>query len=107
MVESTKKSADAGGFFEEYDVIHVYSRADAIEGGMLLDVTKVACEMGFRYPTAITHAASHDCVAWNDADSERKGIVQDENDRVRHVLACLLIAIRTSGFTDEDRILFT
>jgi hypothetical protein len=106
MVESTKKSADAGGIFEEYDLIHVYSRTDAIEDGMLLDVTTVAREMGFRYPTAITHAAWHDCVAWNDADSERKRIVQDENHRLRHVLARLLIAIRTSGFKDEDRIFF-
>jgi len=106
MVEITKKGADAGGIFEGYDLIHVYSRADAIEDGMLLDVTTVARDMGFRYPTAITHAAWHDCVAWNDADSERKGIVQDENQRVRHILARLLIAIRTSGFKDEDRIFF-
>jgi len=106
MVESTKKSTDAGGFFEEYDVIHVYSRADAIEDGMLLDVTTVARDMGFRYPTAITHAAWHDCVAWSDAENERRGTAQDENHRLRHVLARLLIAIRTSGFKDEDRIFF-
>jgi len=106
MEEATKNSADAGGFFEEHDLIHVYSRAEAIEDGMLLDVTTVAREMGFRYPTAITHAAWHDCVAWSDAEIERTGIMQDENQRLRHVLARLLIAIRTSGFEDEDRIFF-
>jgi len=100
MEESTKTGVDAGGVFEEYDLIHVYSRAEAIEDGMLLDVKTVAREMGFRYPTAITHAAWHDCVAWNDADSERKGVMYDENQRLRHVLARLLIAIRTSGFKD-------
>jgi len=106
MEESTENRANSGGFFEEYDLIHVYSRADAIGDGMLLDVTTVAREMGFRYPTAFTHAAWHDCVAWSEAEIERKGIVYDESQRLRHVLARLLIAIRTSGFEDEDRIFF-
>jgi hypothetical protein len=105
MKESTENSSDACGF-EEYDMIHVYSREEAIKDGMLLDVTTVAHEMGFRYPTAVTHAAWHDCVAWSDAEIERKGVVQDENQRLRHILARLLIAIRTSISKDDDYIFF-
>ena len=87
-------------------MIHSYSRAEAIEDGMLLDVTPIASGMGFRYPTAITHAVWHDCIAWDDAEGERKGIVHDETWRLHHVLARLLNAIRALTSGPEDRILF-
>ena len=40
-------------------VIHSYSRAQAIEDGVLVDVTVTAKEVGFRWPVVIT-AALHD-----------------------------------------------
>jgi hypothetical protein len=42
--------------FENFDVIHSYSRAEAIRDGVLIDVTAVAREAGFRYPVALTAA---------------------------------------------------
>ena len=43
--------------FEPSDLIHSYTRAQAIEDGVLVDVSDVAKEAGFKLPVAITHAA--------------------------------------------------
>ena len=42
--------------FEGADVIHSYTRKQAIADGVLVDVTTVAKEAGIRYPTALTQA---------------------------------------------------
>jgi hypothetical protein len=49
--------------FEEADLIHRYSRADALRDGVLIDVSATAWEAGFRYPVALTAAAWGRCVA--------------------------------------------
>jgi hypothetical protein len=38
------------------ETISVYSRAQAIEDGVLIDVSQMAREAGFKYPTVITTA---------------------------------------------------
>lgn len=38
------------------DVIHSYTRAEAIADGVLVDVTELAKEAGLKYPVALTHA---------------------------------------------------
>ncbi len=40
--------------FSEADIIYTYSRAQAIEDGVLVDVTEMAREAGFVWPVAIT-----------------------------------------------------
>lgn len=47
--------ADAALFTEE-DIIHRYTRKQAIEDGVLVDVTETARGMGFAYPVALTAA---------------------------------------------------
>ena len=48
--------------FDESNIIHRYSRADAIRDGVLIDVSAVAREAGFKYPVALTAAAWAKCV---------------------------------------------
>jgi hypothetical protein len=43
--------------FEEADLIHRYTRADALRDGVLVDVSATAREAGFRWPVALTRAA--------------------------------------------------
>jgi hypothetical protein len=38
------------------ELIHSYSRAEAIEDGFLVDVSETARECGIRFPTALTRA---------------------------------------------------
>jgi hypothetical protein len=47
-------------FFGE--LIFAYTRAEAIKDGVLVDVSKLAQEAGFRYPVAMTAAVWETCV---------------------------------------------
>ena len=59
-------------------VIHSYSRAQAIEDGVLVDVTVTAKEVGFRWPVVIT-AALHDRLTLSQHDAS---IGQDYDGRL-------------------------
>jgi hypothetical protein len=41
----------------EFDVIITYTRAQAIQDGVLMDVRETAREMGIKIPVAVTHSA--------------------------------------------------
>ena len=43
-----------GDYFDDADVISIYTRSQAIEDGVLVDVSELAREAGFRLPCAIT-----------------------------------------------------
>ncbi len=77
---------------QTFDVIHSYTRADAIEDGVLVDVTETAKEAGFKIPVALTAAVWAECVAVPPGVAD-----QDERGRLRDVLWTLLVAIRTGG----------
>jgi hypothetical protein len=86
------------------EVISTYSRAQAIEDGVLVDVGEMAIEAGFRIPVALTSAAWSDCVVWSDADSERQ-VYQDQSGRLFDVLYMAHHAIRSSR-SGGDRLTF-
>lgn len=41
---------------DEFEVISVYTRAQALEDGVLVDLSYLAREAGFRWPLAVTRA---------------------------------------------------
>lgn len=84
--------------FTEPEVIFAYSRAQAIADGVLVDVTTLAKEAGFRVPVALTAAVWADCVAW---DSEHEQTPQDETGRLWDVLLMAHVAARRSSGTDR------
>lgn len=45
------------------DIIHQYSRAMAIADGVLVDVSEMAREAGYKYPVAMTDTVWNKCVA--------------------------------------------
>jgi hypothetical protein len=78
--------------FENAELIHGYTRADALRDGVLIDVSAVAREAGFRYPVALTRAAWERCVA------VPPGVLcQDEAGRLWDVLWLLACATRRAG----------
>ena len=85
------------------DTIHIYTRAQAVADGVLIDVTDMAREAGFRVPVAVTRAVWEDCVAWSDEDSERQ-VHQDENGRLWDVLWMACMAAR--GCPGRDRLIY-
>lgn len=89
-------------FFGE--VISTYTRAQAIEDGVLIDTGSMAQEAGFKWPVAVTSAAWADCIAWTEDDSD-KHVYQDQSGRLWDVLFMASHAIR-QGSGSGDRLLF-
>ena len=95
----TPSSTDCDNPFGE--VIYSYTRAQAIEDGVLIDATALARDAGFKWPVALTAAAWEDCVAWSDADNQRQAY-QDQTGRLWDVLFMAAYAIRTARNADQQ-----
>ena len=77
-------------------VIVRYTRAQALQDGVLVDAGALASEAGFQWPVALTRAVWEDCVAWTDSDNERQ-VCQDPTGRLWDVLFMAVMAIRGSA----------
>ncbi len=91
--------------FEGADVIFSYSRAQAIADGVLIDISEIAREAGFKVPVAITRAAWADCVEWSEATQQRKRTVQDESGRLWDVVYMANFEARRNA--GHSRVTFT
>ena len=80
-------------------VIHQYSRAQAIEDGVLIDAGKMAQVVGFRFPVALTSAAWSECV-----DGPKVGTQLCEEERLVNTLRSLAVAASQSH---GDNVKFT
>ena len=98
MKQNQNTTGEAG------EVIFSYTRAQAIEDGVLVDVSEMARETGFRWPVAMTRAAWADCVAWTETDSHRQ-VCQDESGRLWDVLWMAFNAIRGAA-AGESQIVY-
>ncbi|MBV2137099.1 MAG: hypothetical protein KUF79_09850 [Candidatus Thiodiazotropha sp. (ex Ctena orbiculata)] len=101
-MSNTSNETSTESFFGK--VISTYTRAQAIEDGVLIDAGAMAREAGFKWPIALTSAVWADCVAWSEDDSRRQ-IYQDESGRLWDVIYMASHAIRTSK-DSGDRLLF-
>ena len=76
MSEQTGK-----GFWDDADVIYAYTRAQALEDGVLVDVSEMAKEAGIKFPVALTSAVYGKYVEVPDGVSS-----QDETGRLWDIL---------------------
>lgn len=76
------------------EVISSYSRAQAIEDGVLIDVSATAREAGIRFPVAMTVALWADLVTPSEKDAKRG---QDVAGRLWDVLTMFRMAARRGG----------
>lgn len=72
--------------------IHTYTRAQALEDGILVDVSELAREAGFRLPVALTRAVWGDCVAFTGNQRTRQDF---ETGRLYDVLWLASLAARS------------
>jgi hypothetical protein len=93
--------------FAESDVISSYSRAQAIEDGVLVDVSGLFPDLiqnaGFKYPIAMTSAAFNACVWPVDNEEEAaklERLCQDTKGRMWDVLWMLKYGIAKSQAGD-------
>ena len=84
--------------FDRDDLIHSYSRAQALADGVLIDVSATAKEAGIRYPVALTAAVWARCVA------VPPGVAgQDEAGRLWDAVWLLRLAVGQSDGGPEVR----
>ena len=88
-------------FFSDADIISVYTRADALEDGALVDASDLAKEAGFKICTAITQALF---ARLNPGELD-KANGQDFTGRLWDVLYMASLAARRN--TNESRITFS
>lgn len=79
------------------EVISSYSRSQAIDDGVLIDVTTTAKEANFKIPVAMTSAAWVDCVEWPEDLNDSRGTCQDQNGRLWDVLWMAFLAARSAS----------
>ena len=77
-----------GSIWTDADIIHTYTRAQALGDGVLVDVTEAAEHCGFRIPVAVTASAWAHCVASPDLEDGSDG-----DGRMIARLAHLLITL--------------
>jgi hypothetical protein len=83
------------------DVIHSYTRAQAIEDGSLIDVTDTARQAGFKWPVAVTAAV------WGAYVKVPEGVaLQDEAGRLWDVLWMAFCGIRRGTPDSRNRLAF-
>ncbi len=76
------------------EVISSYSRAQAIEDGMLVDVTETAKEAGVKYPTVVTNNLF---ATWINPSDKAKRYGQDLQGRLWDVLFVFTQGARKSA----------
>jgi hypothetical protein len=81
------------------DCLSSYSRAQAIEDGVLIDVSDAANKTGFMYPVAITDTLFHQYI---EAPSLLEADGQTAEGRLRDVLMMLIYAIRRSKAGSQE-----
>ena len=88
-----------------FEIIHQYSRKQAIQDGILADVSKEAKEAGIKWPVALTVSVWADYVCWTDEDSSRQ-TYQDASGRLSDLLWMLRLAMQKAQ-SGLDRVIFS
>lgn len=89
---------------DDFVLIHRYTRAEAIEDGVLIEVTPTGFEAGFKLSLCLTSGAWVECVTWT---RKGKGLGQDEHGRLWDVITQAARAARMPRNRDLDRVPFT
>jgi hypothetical protein len=94
-------------FWDDAEIIHSYTRAQAIADGVLVAVPEAdASEAGFRLPMAMTVAAHLWTVAWTPEDEARKGESTGQSERGRLWDVLYLAALAGRHGRGQDRVPF-
>ena len=82
------------------NIISAYSRAQAIEDGVLVDVSDMAKAIGIKWHVAVTSSVWFDFIEWTEDDRKKQGL-DDTECRLWHVVFTLHLAIKkTDKHTD-------
>ncbi|WP_313916463.1 DUF6573 family protein [Tahibacter sp.] len=79
--------------FTDADVIHTYTRSEALKDGVLMEAGVMAKEAGFQVPVALTARVWATCVCW----SPDERTPQDESGRLWDVMWMASLAARAAA----------
>lgn len=85
------------------EIISSYTRKQAIEDGVLVDVSEIAKEAGFKIPVAVTQAVWHDYIDWENVQNQKA--FQDTEGRLWDVVSMLRFYCNRSK--DEAEIIYS
>ena len=94
----TKKAETIEDFFGP--PISIYTRADALSDGMLVDVSEMAREAKFRIPVAVTTSVWEECIYW--PEDEANGYGQSTDGRLWDVLFMAHCEIASARGNEQD-----
>ena len=80
--------------------ISIYTRADALSDGVLVDVSEMAREAGFVVPVAVTRSVWEECIDW--PEESEQGFGQSIDGRLWDVLFMAHWKIKSSREQSED-----
>ena len=94
-----QQGKESAGLWDGAEIISVYTRAQALEDGVLVDITSLAREAGFKFPVAVTQGV------WGvlNPTKELEADGQSWKGRAWDMLTILRHAIRSASRTDEVR----
>ena len=78
--------------------IYAYTRAQAMADGVLIDVSTMAKQAGFKSSVAVTDAVWNDFIEWTKDDTQKQ-TYQDTNGRLWDVLTMLRFSIAKASET--------
>ena len=81
-----------------FELIHNYTRKQAIEDGVLVDVSEMGKEAGFKFPVAMTNTVWTDLIVPN---KEAEGYGQSIDGRLWDTLIMLHISIKQGDGGDN------
>ena len=84
--------------FTTEDMVFTYSRAQALEDGVLVDVTQTAKEAGFKVPVAVSAKVWHDVVEPDQTALDRG---ESEGGRLWDVLWMARLAAKAAAPGDD------
>ncbi len=83
--------------WEDFQEICTYTRKDALEAGLLIDVSQIAIQAGYAWPVAITAEVWQDYI---QLPGQGRPTHQGETERVNELLYLLMHEIQNG---DQDR----
>ena len=83
---------------EQWDVVYAYTRKQAIEDGVLIEVPQAALRpLGIRYPVAITRNLWARCIGPIGEEPDPMKLAEPENRDQMHRLAAMLWVFRSAA----------
>ena len=96
---ATRRKDESGSIWDEAEVIASYTRRQALEDGVLVDVSQTAQECGFKHPVAVTARVWAEVI---EPDEQARAEGQSETGRLWDVLWMLRNAVQRAVVEKGD-----